>query len=190
MDLVHLIENKEILYIYNLFPYYLYDKYIIVYTDKFNLGDLPQDINIFALPISKWMDLGVNNDLLVWKCSCLGKKYIIKEYVKLLSRCIPVDLRKYIDKKLKLEPLKSNIGCSYQLLKDINYVIQIIEYHKIKNYSVCNDYYELCKQCKTKQEEIELFEKYKGPVYKILKKYTDDALLKEKIAKISIKQND
>mgnify|MGYP006952761076 FL=1 len=51
MDLIHLIENKEILYIYNLFPYYLYDNYIIVYTNKFNLEDLPQDINIFALPV-------------------------------------------------------------------------------------------------------------------------------------------
>lgn len=101
-----------------------------------------------------------------------------------------MQLRKYIDSKLVLEKFKSNIGYSYLLLKDINYTDQIIEYHKIKNYSVCNDYYELCKKCKSKQEEIDLFEKYKEAPYNILKKYTDEALLKEKIAKLSVKQND
>lgn len=190
MNLIPLIENKEILYIYNLHPYYLYDKYIIVYSDKFDLKDIPTDINIHAMPINKWLKLGVNNDLLVWKCSCLNKKYIIKEYVKLICKSNPLQLRKYIDSKLSLEPFKSSIGDSYLLLKDINYTIQIIEYHKIKNYSVCNDYYELCKKCKNKQEEIDLFEKYKESPYNILKKYTDEALLREKIAKLSIKQND
>lgn len=99
-------------------------------------------------------------------------------------------MRKYIDYKLSLEQFTSTIGYSYLLLKDINYVNQIIEYHKIKNYSICNDYYELCKKYKSKQEEIDLFEKYKEAPYNILKKYTDEALLKEKIAKLSIKQND
>lgn len=108
----------------------------------------------------------------------------------MICKCIPLELRKYIDKKLNLELLKSSFGNSYLLLKDINYAIQIIEYHKIKNYSVGNDYYELCKKCKTKQEEIDLFNKYKRLSYDILKKYTDEILLKEKIAKLSIKQND
>lgn len=108
----------------------------------------------------------------------------------MICKCIPLELRKYIDKKLSLELLKSSFGDSYLLLKDINYAIQIIEYHKIKNYSVGNDYYELCKKCKTKQEEMNLFNKYKRISYDILKKYTDEALLKEKITKLSIKQND
>ena len=108
----------------------------------------------------------------------------------LLRQCIPLELRKYIDKKINLELSKSSFGDSYLLLKDINYATQIIEYYKIKNYSVCNDYYELCKKCKTKQEEINLFNKYKRFSYDILKQYTDEALLKEKIAKLSIKQND
>ena len=108
----------------------------------------------------------------------------------MLSKCIPLELRKYIDKKINLELSKSSFGDSYLLLKDINYATQIIEYHKIKNYSVGNDYYELCKKCKTKQEEINLFNKYKRFSYDILKQYTDEALLKEKIAKLSIKQND
>ena len=108
----------------------------------------------------------------------------------MICKCIPLELRKYIDKKLNLELLKSSFGDSYLLLKDINYAIQIIEYHIIKDYSVGNDYYELCKKCKTKQEEMNLFNKYKRISYDILKKYTDEALLKEKIAKLSIKQND
>ena len=108
----------------------------------------------------------------------------------MICKCIPLELRKYIDKKLNLELLKSSFGDSYLLLKDINYAIQIIEYHKIKNYSVGNEQYELCKKCKTKQEEMNLFNKYKRLSYDILKKYTDEALLKEKIAKLSIKQND
>lgn len=37
---------------------------------------------------------------------------------------------------------------------------------------------------------MNLFNKYKRISYDILKKYTDEALLKEKIAKLSIKQND
>ena len=108
----------------------------------------------------------------------------------MICKCIPLELRKYIDKKLNLELLKSSFGDSYLLLKDINYAIQIIEYHKKKYYSVGNDYYELCKKCKTKQEEMNLFNKYKRISYDILKKYTDEALLKEKISKTRIKQND
>lgn len=37
---------------------------------------------------------------------------------------------------------------------------------------------------------MNLFNKYKRLSYDILKQYTDEALLKEKIAKLSIKQND
>ena len=189
MTLENLISSKEILYIYNLYPVYLYDYYIIIYTNELDLNNLLIDINFYAIPVDKWLDMSIHNDMLVWKCSCLSKKYVLKEYVKMLCKCIPLELRKYIDKKLNLELLKSNLGDSYLLLKDINYATQIIEYHKIKNYSVCNDYYELCKKCKTKQEEMNLFNKYKSVSYNILKQYTDEVLLKEKIAKLSIKQN-
>lgn len=53
MALENLISSKEILYIYNLYPVYLYDYYIIVYTNELDLNNLLTDINLYAIPIDK-----------------------------------------------------------------------------------------------------------------------------------------
>ena len=53
MNLENLISNKEILYIYNLYPVYLYDYYIIIYTNELDLNNLLIDVNFYAIPIDK-----------------------------------------------------------------------------------------------------------------------------------------
>ena len=92
MTLENLISSKEILYIYNLYPVYLHDYYIIIYTNELDLNNLLIDVNFYAIPIDKWLDMSIHNDMLVWKCSCLSKKYVLKEYVKMICKCIPLEL--------------------------------------------------------------------------------------------------
>lgn len=76
---------------------------------------------------------------------------------------------------------------SFYFLVNLTYAIQIIENHKITKYNVLKDYYKSVKSLSDPKEIMECFMVYYQPLKKLLGKYTDELLLKEKIKKISVK---
>lgn len=180
-----LIQNKNIYYIYNLKPITPEnnDEYLIVVDNGYKL-DLVSE-GVIVLELKDWFEHSIKSDLLAWICACLNKKYIIKEHVKLLCQTKPLELRKEIDKiksVLNMTPEES-----FYFLVNLTYAIQIIENHKITKYNVLKDYYKSVKSLSDPKEIMECFMVYYQPLKKLLGKYTDELLLKEKIKKISVK---
>ena len=96
-----LIEHPEVYYIYDLrgaaFGVDDLGEYIIVTKDGLVIKDELDDSEIVKVSIyssSEWFKLVVNGEILPWICACIDKKYILKEYVKLLMTTNPLQLRK------------------------------------------------------------------------------------------------
>lgn len=139
--------------------------------------------------INVWFQMMNENSLLVWTCSCLDRKHIIKEHVKLM---VPIDilkLRRNILDQLKYSDYQAYPDlddCINEMMMDIiglNLTNQIIEHHKIVNLksplTSCNlllkstDYYTTVNKYK------EITNKY----LETLHKFTDDLYKQELIKK-------
>ena len=168
------------------------DKYTIITDDNYIPNN--NDLEHFTFyKISTWWEMMNENTLLTWICSCMDKKHIIKQHVKLI---IPIDvlkLRRNILDQLKYSDYQSYPDlddCLTEMIMDIvglNLTNQIIENHKIVNLQSpskefkliqnCNDYY----SCLNKYKEII----NKG--LKILHKNTDD-LYKQELVKSKLNE--
>lgn len=182
-----LLNDAHVLYLYE-FPYrelYGMDtdkvKYIMIVDDVYRalevLNNTAESFTVFRKDY--WFDQVLEGKIKAWECACLKKKYVLKEYVKLLLTTDPVGLRLQIE-SLKQDVYKSkNKGLCLNLLKQINFANQIIENHKIVNYNVLGDAYNAI--TKTEPENVlEVFGNYFTTQYELLKKYTDGPLLKYK----------
>ena len=96
-----LIEHPEIYYIYDLrgaaFGVDDLGEYIIVTKDGLVIKDELDDseiVNVSIYSSSEWFKLVINGEILPWICAFIDKKYILKEYVKLLMTTNPLQLRK------------------------------------------------------------------------------------------------
>lgn len=162
-------------------------EYTIVVDNNYNFKKDNSKFTYFTL--QQWFDLIENNVLITWICSCLDKKYITKEYVKIRPICDALKLRKSI-----LEQLKYSDYNSYPELEDclsdmkmdiigLNLVNQIIENHKIVNFkSPLKDWNSIIK-C---NEYYPTLNKYKEIINKgleILHKNTDDLYKQDLINK-------
>ena len=195
-----LIENPEVYYIYDLrgaaFGVDDLGEYIIVTKDGLVIKDELDDSEIVKVSIytsSEWFTLVVNGEILPWICACIDKKYILKEYVKLLMTTNPLQLRKCFD--ITKVQILSNLGETefsklfnlWKIILFARFCNQIIENHKIVNFkNSANDYQELRKYTDD-NELLNAFNALITPEINLLYKSTDGLLKREKIAKIQQK---
>ena len=195
-----LIEHPEVYYIYDLrgaaFGVDDLGEYIIVTKDGLVIKDELDDSEIVKVSIytsSEWFTLVVNGEILPWICACIDKKYILKEYVKLLMTTNPLQLRKCFD--ITKVQILSNLGETefsklfnlWKIILFARFCNQIIENHKIVNFkNSANDYLE-CKKCNDNTELFNTYTKLLAPELFLLYKSTDGLLKREKIAKIQQK---
>ena len=194
-----LIEHPEVYYIYDLrgavFGVDDLGEYIIVTKDGLIIKDELDDSEIVKVSIyssSEWFKLVVNGEILPWICACIDKKYILKEYIKLLMTINPLQLRKCFDttKNQILSNIEEVELKQFNLWKIIlfaRFCNQIIENHKIINFkNSANDYQELRKYTDD-NELLNAFNALITPEINLLYKSTDGLLKREKIAKIQQK---
>ena len=195
-----LIEHPEVYYIYDLrgaaFGVDDLGEYIIVTKDRLVIKDELDDSEIVKVSIyssSEWFKLVVNGEILPWICACIDKKYILKEYVKLLMTTNPLQLRKCFE-ATRVQIL-SNLGETesskrfnlWKIILFARFCNQIIENHKIVNFrNSANDYRELRKYTDDNQL-LNAFNALITPEINLLYKSTDGLLKREKIAKIQQK---
>ena len=195
-----LIEHPEIYYIYDLrgavFGVDDLGEYIIVTKDGLIIKDELDDseiVNVSIYSSSEWFKLVVNGEILPWICACIDKKYILKEYVKLLMTTNPLQLRKCFE-ATRVQIL-SNLGETesskrfnlWKIILFARFCNQIIENHKIINFkNSANDYQELRKYTDD-NELLNAFNALITPEINLLYKSTDGLLKREKIAKIQQK---
>ena len=195
-----LIEHPEIYYIYDLrgaaFGVDDLGEYIIVTKDGLVIKDELDDseiVNVSIYSSSEWFKLVINGEILPWICACIDKKYILKEYVKLLMTTNPLQLRKRFE-ATRVQIL-SNLGETesskrfnlWKIILFARFCNQIIENHKIVNFkNSANDYQELRKYTDD-NELLNAFNALITPEINLLYKSTDGLLKREKIAKIQQK---
>ena len=196
-----LIEHPEVYYIYDLrgavFGIDNLGEYIIVVKDGLIIKDELDDSEIVKVSIyssSEWFKLVINGEILPWICACIDKKYILKEYIKLLMTTNSLQLRKCFD--ITKNQILSNLG-ETELSKQFNlwkiilfarFCNQIIENHKIVNFrNSANDYRELRKY-NNFDDLLNVFNALITPELNLLYKSTDELLKQEKIAKLQQKK--
>ena len=195
-----LIEHPEVYYIYDLrgavFGIDNLGEYIVVVKDGLVIEDELDDSEIVKVSIyssSEWFKLVINGEILPWICACIDKKYILKEYIKLLMTINPLQLRKCFD--ITKNQILSNIEevelKQFNLWKIIlfaRFCNQIIENHKIVNFrNSANDYRELRKY-NNFDDLLNVFNTLITPELNLLYKSTDELLKQEKIAKLQQKK--
>lgn len=194
------LQDPNVLYIYEigLQIYGIFEDiedrdFLIVVTDDYDITDLA-DSNLIFIKVKDWFDCVLNNSLLAWECACLPKKYILKEYVKLLLQTNPLQLRKEFDKEnLNLFSNLDSFGENtltlqkelFKLLKYLIFANQIIENHKIVNYKSVKDYYRKMVDgtIDDKNEIINVYQQLSKDHLKLFKDYTDSVLRASKIKK-------
>ena len=195
-----LIEHPEVYYIYDLrgaaFGIDNLGEYIIVVKDGLIIKDELDDSEIVKVSIyssSEWFKLVINGEILPWICACIDKKYILKEYIKLLMTINPLQLRKCFDttKNQILSNIEEVELKQFNLWKIIlfaRFCNQIIENHKIVNFrNSANDYQELRKY-NNFDDLLNVFNTLITPELNLLYKSTDELLKQEKIAKLQQKK--
>ena len=194
-----LIEHPEVYYIYDLrgavFGVDNLGEYIVVVKDGLVIEDELDDSEIVKVSIyssSEWFKLVINGEILPWICACIDKKYILKEYIKLLMTINPLQLRKCFDttKNQILSNIEEVELKQFNLWKIIlfaRFCNQIIENHKIVNFrNSANDYRELRKY-NNFDDLLNVFNTLITPELNLLYKSTDELLKQEKIAKLQQK---
>lgn len=199
-------EDPNVLYIYEtgLQIYGLFEgipnrKFTIICThnyspDGFVNDEAVDESDVFEkFDITHWFNLVENESILAWECACLPKKFIHKEYVKLLLKTDPLKLRKIyeVEKKICLfgydEYLEADAIISAQkelfyLFKLVKLSNQIIENHKIVNFkTLANDYRHIVTG---EKYDLEYFNAYINDELLQFKRFTDDILKRDKIQKI------
>lgn len=210
MDLQELIENKDILYIYEvgLQIYGLFNgiedrDFLLIVTNEFVPDkELLENEHYQIININNWFDAVTNNKMIAWECACLPKKFIHKEHVKLLLQTNPLQLRKEFDEMYKYDYASAQAYILkdapitgqkelWKLVKYLKFANQIIENHKIVNFKdVAEDYKQIVNgQIYGWDEIVEVFsDRIESPL-ELFKKYTDGILKADKIKKF-LQKND
>lgn len=120
--------------------------------------------------IQNWFKMVLDNKIPAWECACLNKKYIKKEYVKLILKTDIVKLiRDLMIRRLALSNHVIDHKFIWYFVKDVLFTQQIIDFHKITDFKEANKYYNDIKNADI-QQRIDLanqifnsfFEKNKG----------------------------
>ena len=195
-----LIEHPEVYYIYDLrgavFGVDNLGEYIVVVKDGLVIEDELDDSEIVKVSIyssSEWFKLVINGEILPWICACIDKKYILKEYIKLLMTINPLQLRKCFDTTKNqilsnIEEIELKQFNLWKIILFARFCNQIIENHKIVNFrNSVSDYRELRKY-NNFDDLLNVFNTLITPELNLLYKSTDELLKQEKIAKLQQKK--
>ena len=189
-------EDPLVYYIYqtDLSIYGIEDKplYTVIVDDNSDYisSDLHSDIVFYSMSI--WFKMMEENTLITWICSCLDRKYIVKEHVKLMIPFDALKLRRNTLIQLRYSDYQHYPeleDCLSEMTSDIitlNLVNQILENHKIVNFKSplkeynsllkCKDYYStLTKYKEIINKELEYLHKSTDDLYKqdLIKKHTE-----------------
>ena len=92
--------------------------------------------------IQDWFKMVLDNKISAWECACLNKKFIKKEYIKLILK---TDIIKLIKDLMIRRQALFNYLDDYKIvwyfIKDILFTQQIIDFHKITDFKEANKYY-------------------------------------------------
>ena len=195
-----LIEHPEVYYIYDLrgavFGVDNLGEYIVVVKDGLVIEDELDDSEIVKVSIyssSEWFKLVINGEILPWICACIDKKYILKEYIKLLMTINPLQLRKCFDTTKNqilsnIEEIELKQFNLWKIILFARFCNQIIENHKIVNFrNSAHDYQELRKY-NNFDDLLNVFNTLITPELNLLYKSTDELLKQEKITKLQQKK--
>lgn len=195
-----LIEHPEVYYIYDLrgavFGVDNLGEYIVVVKDGLIIEDELDDSEIVKVSIyssSEWFKLVINGEILPWICACIDKKYILKEYIKLLMTTNPLQLRKCFDTTKNqilsnIEEIELKQFNLWKIILFARFCNQIIENHKIVNFrNSVSDYQEL-KKYNNFDELLNIFNTLISSELNLLYKSTDELLKQEKITKLQQKK--
>lgn len=195
-----LIEHPEVYYIYDLrgavFGVDNLGEYIVVVKDGLIIEDELDDSEIVKVSIyssSEWFKLVINGEILPWICACIDKKYILKEYIKLLMTTNPLQLRKCFDTTKNqilsnIEEIELKQFNLWKIILFARFCNQIIENHKIVNFrNSVSDYQEL-KKYNNFDELLNIFNTLINSELNLLYKSTDELLKQEKITKLQQKK--
>lgn len=165
--LQHLIEDPMVYYIYqrgsSIYGLNTKDSdidYLVVIDSEYNLPEeyLSYEYNsgyindrrnikyenadfIFVF-IQNWFKMVLDNKIPAWECACLNKKYIKKEYVKLILKTDIVKLiRDLMIRRLALGNHAMDYKFIWYFVKDVLFTQQIIDFHKITDFKEANKYY-------------------------------------------------
>lgn len=158
-------EDEDILYGYFL-PLDLFGvdfgitKYVLITKWAYKVPDKYKDIPIIHFPIQLYFKYITNNDLTAWILTCLDKKYIIKEHVKLIMSFDVLKIRKNIDNDYKffsdlmyrifdISDINEIKAIYMKLYKYLVFANQIVDNHKITNYHIVGSGLKLINEIKT-----------------------------------------
>lgn len=186
--LEYLKECPDCYYIYNL-DFSIYglpskERYVIVVKDDWICPDEYSDYDDFIHEIytlDEFFKFVLNGKLIGWECSCLNKKYIIKEHVKLMMNTNPIQLRNDVDifrKAIQQNECLQTTDMMYKLVRNIRFSIQIIQNHKIVNYKDGHEDYIALENAETFDEMWNII----NISYETLKSLTD-GMIKQQILK-------
>lgn len=186
--LEYLKECPDCYYIYNL-DFSIYglpskERYVIVVKDDWICPDEYSDYDDFIHEIytlDEFFKFVLNGKLIGWECSCLNKKYIIKEHVKLMMNTNPIQLRNDVDifrKAVQQNECLQTTDTMYELVRNIRFSIQIIQNHKIVNYKDGHEDYVALENAESFNEMWNIID----ASYQTLKSLTD-GIIKQQILK-------
>lgn len=164
--LEHLIEDPHVYYIYQRGSsiYGLNTKesdidYLVIISPEYKLPEEFKEYQVktkyqndrdnivydnsdfIFLYIEHWFDKVMKNDIQAWECVCLNKKFIKKEYVKLILKTDIIQLIKNLIKQVPFLAHKAeNQKEIWYFIKDVLFTQQIIENHKIIDFKEANKY--------------------------------------------------
>ena len=127
-------------------------KYIVIIDNDCLKSSIASDEDNFEIYTTKeWFDKLVNSEIITWICSCLDKKFIIKEYVKLLGIRDDLKIRNNFDRDIDLSCVKiidsdNKQEVIFDLLVKLLFSHQIMDFNKIINFTEPKEYwYKICK---------------------------------------------
>lgn len=190
----YLKECSDCYYIYNR-DFSIYglpskERYTVVVKDDWICPEEYSDYDktIFEIyTLTEFFDFVLKGKLIGWECSCLNKKYVIKEHVKLMMTTNPIQLRKDVDALRNMIQIKEHLQTTdamYDLIRAIRFSIQIILNHKIVNYK---DGYEDYIAVENAETFVEMWN-IVNVSYGTLKSLTDGVIKQEILKKANAKR--
>ena len=166
--LQHLIEDPKVYYIYQRgssiyglntkdsdvdylviidSEYKLPEEYLSYEYDSGYINDRKnikyENADFIFVFIQNWFEMVLNNKIPAWECACLNKKFIKKEYVKLILKTDLIKLIKdLMIRKAAIINYVTNSKIVWYFIKDILFTQQIIDFHKITDFKEANKHYQ------------------------------------------------
>ena len=155
------------------------------------------DNSVFVFfEMQEWFSKVLNCEVLAWQCSCLDKKFIHKEHVKLTLETNPLKLRNsfmaMFDPYFITATSKFSQGDFiggkqklFEILKEAEFSNQIIDNHKIVSFKAAKPYYDELMAIEDNEDLIlEKFLELQKRTVGVLMKRTDEAYKNSKIKKV------